>query len=139
MPRHIKSILTMTSGLACLLLCGVWGLSYFRWLDAGYDFEDHSQWWAVINRGTIGVCCDGIATGHGFQWGVAPVDATDWTTEYSDNLHFFGFGIGWGPSSSPSDAWCPLWFPVLLTAIPPVVWWRRGRRTERGFEVRAAA
>lgn len=35
---------------------------------------------------------------------------------------------------------CPLWLPILLTAVPPAVWARRRKRQgARGFEVEMAA
>jgi hypothetical protein len=50
-----------------------------------------------------------------------------------------GFGILYKPFHS--YYWLPLWFPVLLTALPPALWLRRRLKRQRatGFLVEPAA
>ena len=49
-------------------------------------------------------------------------------------------GIGWGTCARGKYVILPLWLLPLLTAIPPVRWWRARRREGgRGFAVEGAA
>ncbi len=143
--RRAIQILPLVSLACSVTLCSLWAVSYARWIGGGYVFADFTEWYAVANCGTF-TAVRSIATYPGWEGTISMPDrAVDWAVEYPDGWHIAGFG-GEVKRRDPTwernhvVVWCPLWFPAMLGAIVPVLWWRRKRRASRvGFPVEVAA
>lgn len=139
MPRPLPAIALCS--LACsVALAGLWAATWWR----GWDVEWQRPSWDADARAGHGTVAAIVQWGGVFPeagWRVERLAAYFDPASMADDFGPWTAG-GFGVCVSSVDggrmvaAWCPLWFPVLLTAVPPAWWaWRRRRRGARGFEV----
>lgn len=142
-PRLLPTV-ALCSLACCLLLCGLWAVSWWRTPSASY-VRPAGPWSAHAQ------CIDGVATGvwqgstsgvssAGFDVGMARRDVGDEIESLGDRLRVAATGfsvrhgmIGRGLATVVA---VPLWLPIVLTTVLPAMWWRRRRRQRsRGFPV----
>jgi len=163
MKRKLSNLLHALTALLFILSAIVWPLSYFmsyRLQRYSYWLDSTTQPAQVATLGDEIFCSGGqiqLSRGRSNSalYGSVPSPGGHWASELSIprrsfgnrmspfdsfNLRFAGFQIQFNAASNPPGWWTgkvlilPLW-SFLLFGVPPLLWWRRRRRPDRGFTV----
>jgi hypothetical protein len=125
--RWLKSIAVLLSALLCLTAVGLWIRSYLP-----------RQLHVASNRGALVLVqsdCNDAAWETYTKNGYGVIEMTQWGDVYQ---HFLGFAHVSGTNGFVGGFQAiaiPYWFIVLLTALGPVMVWRRRRQTLRRRQV----
>jgi hypothetical protein len=130
--RRIFPTLAFLAAVFCLLLCGVFVRSWFYGDRGGYDANRGTIVFVASARGIVSAeIIEGYRNADGGFW-------RDWEAGAAPAGYAGTYGEWFGFDRSPHvvHIWFPQLVPIVLTALPPALWWRRRRRAgTRGFEV----
>ena len=140
MPKRVANVLTLLCAVVCVT-SALWVVrSRFRVDQAGLTIGQGRLWLTVIDAQVI-VAWDSSAllppSFDSFDAArLRPAADSVWPRMRGIRA----LGIGWNTTGAMDERLIlPLWLLALLTAIPPVRWWRARRRASgAGFEVLAA-
>jgi hypothetical protein len=127
--RYILNGLAVLSLVMCIVSVALWIRSH--WLSEYVGYGRANDEWAV------GTDVGGVMVGH-----LAPYDVgLAHRSEQARRAHFHSNWLGFAYSRGGRGVAVriPLWFVVLVTALPPIAWgWKRRRRRRVpvcGFEM----
>ena len=145
MPKRVANALTLICAVVSVT-AALWAVrSYFRADQAGLSVGQGRLWLTVIDAQII--------AGWDPSVGLPPASLPPSFDSFDaarlrpavDSVWprlrgIRALGIGWNTTGALDERLIlPLWLLALLTAIPPVRWWRARRRASgAGFEVLAA-
>src|SRR5688500_6676803 len=137
MPKRVANVLTLFCAVVCVT-AALWVVrSYFRADQAGISIGQGRLWLSVIDAQIVAgwdpsavlpPSVDSLDAAR-----LRPVLDAVWRRLRGIRA----LGVGWS-MTGVQDEWgvLPLWLIPLLTAIPPVRWWRARRRASgAGFAV----
>jgi hypothetical protein len=142
MLQRARNALTLLSAAVCVI-AAIWvGRSYFRMDQVGVSIGQGRLWLTTLDAQVIIAWDAPNAPVRPFFQSydaskMRPAAALLW----SRLRGIRALGVGWNLSGTQDERLVlPLWLLALLTAIPPVRWWRARRRCEtRGFAVETVA
>jgi hypothetical protein len=138
-PRLLPILAAISLAVfACLVVA--WPLSYWRGVNAFYDCGGGSNDVSIsVFRGSAVAAWWYVRVGTGGGWRVEAYEPAEMDlTAATGGWTLLGFGHR--ETELDERIWCPLWFPVILAAIPPALWLRRQRPAlAGGFPVEVTA
>jgi hypothetical protein len=140
MPKRIANGLTLLSAVVCVGSALLVGRSWFRFDSVIVPIGGENVFWAATCQGQMLLSHfqDPAASLEHISDELPPRDEVD--RLWRDLRGVRWAGIGWGSYKGEKVLILPLWLLPLLTAIPPVRWYRARRRAGgRGFAVEGAA
>ena len=140
MPKRIANGLTLLSAVVCVGSAMLVGRSLFQADEFFVPLGQEGGLWMGTLDGQLMLGSDPST----FNFEHLSFPAWEGRRELDDSWRELTgirwIGIGWGKLRDRAFLILPLWLVPLLTAIPPVRWWRaRRRNVTRGFAVERTA
>ena len=140
MPRRIANGLTLLSAVVCLGSALLVGRSFVWHDEISVPLNESSHVEVLICEGLLFLARSPDSNSFSHISARTTPGIRTLIYDVVGRANGVPWVFGWGYVHVPNTVLLPLWLLPVLTAIPPVRWWRARRREGgRGFAVESAA